>query len=208
MTTEAENKYPKSYRMFLDHATSLTGFTEDVIKDHLRAKFGTFTARDTGKYMNYLMTVKAKEDDVDPLEETRKKMAETVPCPICGAVTFGDLDWYGKHTKTPGWKCKSGGTTHFIEHKANVIVAKQNRRAHELAMQVLPFKSVWMSNWMNIFGEEVVNEEDIGDDPGGDQEPGRGRHGEDPGTNAGMDSVQQGDAEGVSNGAPARLGDL
>ncbi len=46
-------------------------------------------------------------------------------CPICGADTFRDRDWDGKHTKQLGWRCCEGGLSHFLQAKAARIEANQ-----------------------------------------------------------------------------------
>lgn len=42
-------------------------------------------------------------------------------CPICGAKTFRDPKWDGKYTKTLGWRCQTGGLSHFLQAKAQRI---------------------------------------------------------------------------------------
>ncbi len=42
-------------------------------------------------------------------------------CPICGGKTYPDPRWNGKYTKTPGWRCKNGGISHFLQAKGQRI---------------------------------------------------------------------------------------
>jgi hypothetical protein len=50
------------------------------------------------------------------------------PCPICGAETVRDRDWDGVHTKTLGWRCTAGGTSHFLQARVQRIQAALRRR--------------------------------------------------------------------------------
>jgi hypothetical protein len=50
------------------------------------------------------------------------------PCPICGAATVRDRDWDGVHTKTLGWRCTAGGTSHFLQARVQRIQAALHRR--------------------------------------------------------------------------------
>ena len=43
------------------------------------------------------------------------------PCPICGAETVRDRKWDGKYTRELGWRCTTGGLTHFLQAKAERI---------------------------------------------------------------------------------------
>jgi hypothetical protein len=43
------------------------------------------------------------------------------PCPICGAETARDREWDGVHTKTLGWRCMAGGTSHFLQARVQRI---------------------------------------------------------------------------------------
>ena len=43
------------------------------------------------------------------------------PCPICGAETFHDRDWDNKYTHELGWRCTTGGLTHFLQAKTEKI---------------------------------------------------------------------------------------
>jgi len=48
------------------------------------------------------------------------------PCPVCGGKTVRDRKWDGKHTKTLGWRCETGGLSHFLQAKAEHIKRNVN----------------------------------------------------------------------------------
>lgn len=204
MTTTGKNKGIDSYRLFLDRAEQTTGLTRGAIKDHLKARFDKFNVKYSSKYMEYLMKIAEKEEEEDL---TSKITQKAVPCPICGATTYGDLAWYGKRTKTQGWRCNLGGLTCFVEHKGNVIVAKQNILRKPEDMYRLPFVSLWMDWWMSIYKEDCVDE-GARNDPQGTGESGCSRPTEDIGTDSGVGGLPKGKSGGVPSGTPARLGDL
>jgi hypothetical protein len=43
------------------------------------------------------------------------------PCPICGEKTYRDINWDGKITRDLGWRCSSGGLSHFLQVKTERI---------------------------------------------------------------------------------------
>lgn len=51
--------------------------------------------------------------------------AEPTVCPICGAKTLPDPRWNGPYTRSPGWRCRSGGLSHFLLAKAQHIRQRQ-----------------------------------------------------------------------------------
>jgi hypothetical protein len=52
-------------------------------------------------------------------------------CPMCGADTIRDRELDGKYTKELGWRCSTGGVTHFLQAKAERI--KEAIRLRQIA---------------------------------------------------------------------------
>ena len=44
-----------------------------------------------------------------------------LPCPICGEETARDRKWDGKYTKELGWRCTTGGLSHFLQAKGDHV---------------------------------------------------------------------------------------
>ena len=54
------------------------------------------------------------------------------PCPVCGAATYRDRQWDGRHTRILGWRCTASGLLHFLQFRAERIRAAQRR--HQTAV--------------------------------------------------------------------------
>jgi len=174
---EGESQYPESFKRFLKTAKAVTGWEETRIREELRKEFPSFQSNKMSEYLDHLSRVMESEWSLE--RELAKHMSPR--CPICGSETKGDLEWYGKHTKQPGWTCVEGGIRHFIEAKVNNIC--------RLRGQEIQFPEV-----------EVSDEEGVRDDSKGDAESGRSGHAEH--SRAHIDMGVQ--TEGISSGPPAR----
>ncbi len=56
------------------------------------------------------------------LREGGQRAPDPMPaCPICGGKTIRCKEWDGKYTHEPGWRCESGGISHFLKAKLERI---------------------------------------------------------------------------------------
>lgn len=113
---------------FLERASTETGLPIERIKTILNMNFKGYSPSQTYNYMSLLKKIAIREEEEREAEEERRRRAliakwKPVPCPICGAATFGDLVWRNRYTHTPSWVCSIGGHRHYLWAKANEIRA-------------------------------------------------------------------------------------
>jgi len=123
-----DNKLSKkdNFTNFIAKTAKALSWTEDKIKEELRKTFGIYDPNNEAQYTRHLNLLKDEEFQNNAEEkERRRKMANEQygpeKCPICGAPTKPDLDWYNKYSKVPGWTCKAIGIRHFLWWRANNI---------------------------------------------------------------------------------------
>lgn len=107
---------------FVKRASKELNLSEEDILTILRDQFTGYKQAKEGFYMARLREIMIKKEDA--LEEEEKRKEHIVLCPICGAQTYGDYRLYGKYTKTPGWKCSKGGSSHFYQEKTNKMMER------------------------------------------------------------------------------------
>lgn len=99
------------------------GFTREEIIATLAEGGEKFSPDKIPEYRLRLQSKYLKRLEIE--RSISRKPAEFVPCPICGARTYGEPSLFGRYTRTPGWTCEKGGVKHFIWWKANKIREQQ-----------------------------------------------------------------------------------
>lgn len=100
------------------------------IKMKLYERYGDeFDPSKVDEYDNYLAQIKSETAEIlSSQTEPIVRIIENANCPICGASIINDDKWFGKYTRTPGWRCTEGGSLHFIQWKANRICSNRNEK--------------------------------------------------------------------------------
>lgn len=112
-------------QVFIGDSSVKYGWSIEETRRLLREKYENFDPDLIPEYDNYLADIKSRTPVVLSSDKPKVVHMENVSCPICGAPIVNDDKWFGKYTRTPGWSCTNGGTTHFLWWKANNIRRKQ-----------------------------------------------------------------------------------
>jgi hypothetical protein len=130
----------ESLELFLEDMKKKYSFlsseTRALLKKHGYAQFkvDNIVVYDACIRQEWLARAEQAELRKKELEEQAKKQTyHGVPCPLCGAQTFGDVHWFGKYTRKPGWTCSKGGVRHFLINKANDIM--KNRGIKPISLE-------------------------------------------------------------------------
>jgi hypothetical protein len=123
----------ETFLKFLNDTQEKYGFTHEqtreILKKHQYASFkasmlNTYQAVVRAEYDNTedgkakLAEVKAKKEAA---VTAPYRFPDPIPCPVCGANTYGSSRNYGRWTKKPGWEC-SKDKRHFGWVKCNEIL--------------------------------------------------------------------------------------
>jgi hypothetical protein len=117
---------------FLNESQEKYGFTHEqtkaILKKHQYSSFksamlNTYQAVVRAEWNNTedgklaILEEKGKSAEV---KEPKYRFPDSIPCPVCGANTYGSAQHYGHWTKKPGWQC-SKDKRHFGWNKCNEI---------------------------------------------------------------------------------------
>jgi len=112
-------------QVFIGDASVKYGWSIEETRRLLRERYETFDPDLINEYDNYLADIKSRTIAALSSDKPKVVHIKDANCPICGAPIVNDDKWFGKYTRTPGWSCTNGGTTHFLWWKANNIRRKQ-----------------------------------------------------------------------------------
>ena len=113
-------------QVFVNDMSIKFGYEPNEIKDMLEKKFDKFDIYRVDEYENYLAECRSRtkftsSKDIKP----KAVFAEGFMCPICGKPVIVDDRWFGRYTRTFGWRCSDAGISHFLQWKANNIRRNQ-----------------------------------------------------------------------------------
>jgi hypothetical protein len=111
---------------FLSNAELEFKFTREEILQILGKTHQGFSKRKISDYRLLLSLARVKRNQEEMKDEHIDTKA-TIPCPICGKPTYGELNWYGKSTREGAWRCSVSGIKHFLWWKANQILRRQGK---------------------------------------------------------------------------------
>lgn len=112
-------------QVFVNDMSIKLGYEPEHIKKLLTDMYKSFDPDKISEYETYLVDCRSRTKLSLSSDEPKVVHAIGFMCPICGANTIVDDRWFGRYTRTPGWRCAKEGITHFLYWKANNIRRNQ-----------------------------------------------------------------------------------
>jgi hypothetical protein len=108
---------------FIRRASLSTGLTQDQAILALKGAFTGFRKENEALYMTFLKKLANSYQEAE--ENPPPSKPSQIPCPFHPeSSTVGDIRWYGRHTRTPGWTCRVGGSWCYLRWRTDQILER------------------------------------------------------------------------------------
>lgn len=115
-------------QIFLSEAEVKYRIPVNRIREVLSQEFGEFSPMRIPEYEERLAYISSQtQAPINPPSYDHFTFIPDQKCPMCGSRIYSDPVWNDRMHKIPGWRCESGGLLHYLQWRANKMMARRGQ---------------------------------------------------------------------------------